>query len=87
MDGPFRVYGLYRVYGGVKYYKVRHAILCCSCNETIESKEIHEFKTCGCGAVSIDGGLQGRVIGTCYEDRSMFCAFVGGKRLWLPLLK
>jgi predicted RNA-binding Zn-ribbon protein involved in translation (DUF1610 family) len=80
-------YGPFRVYGGIKYYKVRHAILCCSCNETIESKEIHEFKTCGCGAVSIDGGLQGRVIGTSYEDRSMFCAFVGGKRLWLPLLK
>jgi predicted RNA-binding Zn-ribbon protein involved in translation (DUF1610 family) len=77
-------YGPFRVYGGIKYYKVRHAILCCSCNETIESKEIHEFKTCGCGAVSIDGGLQGRVIGTSYEDRSMFCAFVGGKRLWLP---
>ena len=79
-------YGPFRVYGGIKYYKVRHAILCCSCNETIESKEIHDFKTCGCGAVSIDGGLQGRVIGTSYEDRSVFCAFVGGKRLWLPPL-
>jgi len=79
--------GSYRVYGGVKYYKVRHAILCRICNDTIESKEDHDFRTCSCGSVSIDGGLQGRVIGNYFEDRSVFCAFVGGKRLWLPLLQ
>ena len=71
----------YHVYGGVKYYKVRHAILCKRCNDTIESKGCHDFKTCGCGAVGIDDD---RVIGTSYEDRSVFCAFVGGKRIWLP---
>ena len=81
----YGIYGEYRVYGGVKYYKVRHAILCKLCNDTIDSKDDHDYKMCGCGAVGIDGGLQGRVIGNCYEDRSVFCAFVGGKRLWLPI--
>jgi len=85
MDSLYRTDGQCRLYGGVKYYKVRHAILCKRCNETIESKEDHDFRTCSCGAVSIDGGLLGRILGTSYEDRSVFCAFVGGKRIWLPI--
>ena len=26
------------------------------CGDTIESHSVHDFKTCSCGAVSVDGG-------------------------------
>ena len=31
-------------------------IQCKKCNDIIESKTIHDFVTCKCGAVSVDGG-------------------------------
>ncbi|MGN0115087.1 MAG: hypothetical protein ACI396_07140 [Acutalibacteraceae bacterium] len=31
-------------------------IRCKKCNDIIESKSVHDFKTCKCGAVSVDGG-------------------------------
>lgn len=31
-------------------------IQCKKCNDIIESKTIHDFVTCRCGAVSVDGG-------------------------------
>ena len=34
----------------------RNAIRCKKCGEVIESKYIHEFKWCACGAVAVDGG-------------------------------
>jgi hypothetical protein len=30
--------------------------MCLLCGETIESRFTHEFKTCKCGEVSVDGG-------------------------------
>lgn len=36
----------------------RNAIRCKLCNGTIESHHVHDFKTCGCGAAFIDGGLE-----------------------------
>lgn len=36
---------------------VRNAGRCKVCGETIESKHRHDFRTCGCGAISVDGGL------------------------------
>ena len=69
------------IYGGVKYHKVRQAAYCRLCKETIESKDIHDYKVCSCGAIGIDFE---RFIGTEWEDRSVFCAKVGGKTLWLP---
>ena len=73
------------VYGGVKYKKVRHAVLCRICKETIESsdKYAHDYKLCTCGSVGIDND---RVIGSIenMEDRSVYCAKVNGKTLWLP---
>ncbi|WP_082053800.1 DUF7695 domain-containing protein [Gordoniibacillus kamchatkensis] len=35
----------------------RNAIRCLSCNDIIESRSRDDFKTCMCGKVSIDGGL------------------------------
>jgi hypothetical protein len=78
----------YIVYGGVKYYQVRHAILCKLCRDTIESKHTYDFKMCSCGSVGIDGGVVAgnRIIGDRdhYENRSMYLARVNGKKLWLP---
>lgn len=77
------------VYGGVKYYKVRHAVMCRLCKETIESsdKNAHDYKVCTCGSVGIDGGIKdGRLIGSLehMENRSVYSAKVAGKTLWLP---
>jgi hypothetical protein len=35
----------------------RNAIRCLSCNDIIESEFRHDFRTCSCGKVSVDGGL------------------------------
>jgi hypothetical protein len=43
------------IYGGVKYYKKRHAIMCKKCFDTIESVHQHDFKYCSCKLVGIDG--------------------------------
>lgn len=76
------------VYGGVKYKKVRHAVMCRLCKETIESsdKNAHDYKLCICKSVGIDND---RVIGNIInmEDRSVYCAKVSGKTLWLPQME
>ena len=78
-----------RLYGGVKYTQVRHAIQCKKCLETIESKHIHDLKYCSCGAVGLDGGIfpGNSIIGDIQdiEDRSMYCAIVKNKKIWLPM--
>jgi len=68
---------MYR-YGGVKYTKVRHAIQCKSCKQTIEAPG---FKMCQCSKVGIDDD---RILGTEYEDRSVYAAKINGKTIWLP---
>ena len=30
---------------------------CLICNDVIESKTVHDFKTCKCGNLHVDGGL------------------------------
>jgi hypothetical protein len=35
---------------------VRNAVRCLKCNDVIESRDRHDYVTCGCGAVSVDGG-------------------------------
>ena len=76
------------IYGGVKYSQIRHAIQCKKCLETIESKYINDFKYCSCMAVGIDGGINegNRILGNLsdIEDRSMYCAIVRKKKIWLP---
>lgn len=76
------------VYGGLRYRQIRHALYCKKCKETIESKDIHDFKFCSCGAVGIDGGIApgNRILGdpSDMEDRSMYCAIVEKKKVWLP---
>ena len=68
------------IYGGVKYKKVRHAVMCKICKVTLEG---FHYKVCTCGSVAIDTD---RLIGSLehMEDRSVYCAKVTGKTLWLP---
>lgn len=40
----------------VKVTIVRNMARCEKCNDTIESKYCHDFVTCKCGAISVDGG-------------------------------
>lgn len=76
------------LYAGVRYHQVRHAVECKKCRDTIESTSIHDFKTCSCGAVSVDGGISegNRILGnpSDIEDRSVYCATVNGKKVYLP---
>ena len=37
---------------------VQNAVLCLSCGDKIVSKHRHDFVTCTCGAVSVDGGQE-----------------------------
>jgi hypothetical protein len=69
------------VYGGVRYTQVRHAIYCKLCKDTLESKTGLEM--CTCGSVGIDTD---RILGSLenIEQRSVYCAHVNGKKLWLP---
>jgi hypothetical protein len=71
------------VYGGVKYIRVRNAIFCRLCKDTIESKGCHDFRDCSCGAIAIDDG---RILGDPMniETRNIYCAIINGKKLWLP---
>ena len=59
------------VYAAVKYTQV--------------STHIHYFKMCSCGAVGIDGGDGNRTLGNLWdmENRSMYCAIVQNKKIWL----
>jgi len=76
------------VYGGLRYIQTRHAIYCKNCKDTIESKSHHDFKYCSCGKVGIDGGIGdgNRILGNLsdMEERSMYCAIVEKKKIWLP---
>jgi hypothetical protein len=76
------------LYGGVRYIQRRHAIQCRKCLETIESKDVHDFKYCSCGTVGIDGGLSAgnSILGNLsdIEHRSMYCAIFQEKIIWLP---
>lgn len=44
-----------------KYYP--NKIRCKLCNTVIESKFTHDFQTCSCGKVFIDGGYEYRRVG------------------------
>ena len=76
------------IYGGVRYIQTRHVVQCKKCNEIIESKHVHDFKLCSCKAVGVDGGISAgnRILGDLsdMENRSMYCAIVDKKKIWLP---
>jgi len=76
---------MYITYGGVKYYRIRNAVYCKGCGDTVESKDIHDFKMCSCGLVGVDGGPQGRILGgPAMDSRAVYAARVNGKLVFLP---
>ena len=76
------------VYAGVRYTQTRHAIQCKKCLDTVESKHRHDFKQCSCGLVGVDGGISSgnRILGELsdMEDRSVYCAIIKKKKVFLP---
>lgn len=37
---------------------LKNCIQCKLCGDVIESKSVHDFKICSCGACGVDGGLE-----------------------------
>lgn len=37
---------------------LKNCIQCKLCGNVIESKSVHDFKICSCGACGVDGGLE-----------------------------
>ena len=37
---------------------IRNRIRCVHCGDIIESKSVHDYVTCSCGACAVDGGLE-----------------------------
>jgi hypothetical protein len=76
------------MFGGVRYQMERHAVFCKKCGETVESKSVHDYKMCSCGSAGVDGGpLAGNhILGNLsdMEPRSVYSAFIGNKKIWLP---
>ena len=48
----------------------RNRAVCFICDTIIESKHVHDFVTCKCGNVSVDGGRD--YIRRAFEDSSKF---------------
>ena len=58
------------VYDGDRYVQRTFAVKCLKCAETLQSTHQHDFVTCKCGALSIDGGLLGgRILGNSKDFR------------------
>ena len=45
----------------VRTYKpgdlTRNSVMCLKCGDEISSVHVHDFKSCSCGNVAVDGGL------------------------------
>ena len=46
---------------------IKNAIKCIHCGEVIESTHVHDFKTCKCGRVSVDGGKE--YLKRCFHEK------------------
>lgn len=49
---------------------IKNAIKCKICGDIIESTSVHDFKTCSCGACSVDGGHD--YLRRCAKSRDVF---------------
>lgn len=50
------------------YRLTKNAIKCLKCGDIIESKSVHDWVRCSCGACFVDGGLYYMRIGGNKED-------------------
>lgn len=54
---------------------VRNSARCRMCKQEVESKSVHDFVTCPCGAIAVDGGHEHlRRIGpdSAFQETSLF---------------
>ena len=49
---------------------IKNAIRCNLCGEEIESRHVHDFVTCRCGACSVDGGHE--YLRRCFRTRDCY---------------
>ena len=49
---------------------IKNAIRCNVCGEEIESRHVHDFVTCRCGACSVDGGRE--YLRRCFRARDCY---------------
>ena len=49
---------------------IKNAIQCKLCGEVIESKHVHDFVQCKCGACAVDGGHE--YLRRCFRDRDCY---------------
>ena len=52
---------------------IQNEAKCVMCEEIVFSRHRHDYKTCSCGEVSVDGGMDYiRRGGSLFEERSLF---------------
>lgn len=55
---------------------LRNRAKCLNCGEIIESKSTHDYQTCSCGSLAVDGGLdyirRTYLKEGCYEDMNEY---------------
>ena len=52
---------------------IQNEVKCVMCEEILFSRHRHDYKTCSCGEVSVDGGMAYiRRRGSLFEERSLF---------------
>ena len=49
---------------------IKNAIQCKLCGEVIESKHVHDFVQCKCGACAVDGGHD--YLRRCFRDKNCY---------------
>lgn len=49
---------------------IKNAIQCKLCGEVIESKHVHDFVQCKCGACAVDGGHD--YLHRCFRDKACY---------------
>ena len=49
---------------------IKNAIKCKLCGEVIESKHVHDFVQCKCGACAVDGGHD--YLRRCFKDKDCY---------------
>ena len=49
---------------------IKNAIQCKLCGEVIESKRVHDFVQCKCGACAVDGGHD--YLRRCFRDKDCY---------------
>lgn len=49
---------------------IKNAIQCKLCGEVIESRHVHDFVQCKCGACAVDGGHE--YLRRCFRDKDCY---------------